>query len=106
MVHIQYTMLLVIYMACLRLAVVQFIARPEEERRMNTPTTSKLIYFTELLHQQFSETMTSALLFQSPGCLHQADRNHMKTKDEFNFSAQSSMSSVGSHVLFVLVRRF
>ena len=33
-------------------------------------------------------------------------RNHMKTKDEFNFSAQSSMSSIGRHVLFVLVRRF
>ena len=36
-------------------------------------------------------------------------RNHMKTKDEFDFSAQSSMSSIGDHVLnvlFVLVRRF
>ena len=36
-------------------------------------------------------------------------RNHMKTKDEVDFSAQSSMSSIGDHVLnvlFVLVRRF
>ena len=35
--------------------------------------------------------------------------SHMVTKGEFDFSAQSSMSSIGSHVLnvlFVLVRRF